>query len=235
MASTERLLREGLELTEIQRQLILGTLLGDGHIRVPDNGSHPLIKIAHSVKQKEYVVWKYDHLSSLCRMKPYEGTSELNDRTYGNCYFSTRSLPCLDEIYKLTVIDNKKTVTKSWVDAITHPIALAAWFMDDGTINQQKKKSGNSCTTDMRFALGNASDSECNTLSKFLNDVWDIPTKLCKLPPTKHGKYEGRIYSELRITRTENLMRFKDLIQPYIIPSMSYKTRLYRKNLQYPN
>ncbi len=47
-------------LTENQRSIIIGSLLGDGAMRCKVNA---LLEINHSSAQKEYVDWKYQQLA----------------------------------------------------------------------------------------------------------------------------------------------------------------------------
>jgi hypothetical protein len=49
-------------LTETQRSVIVGTLLGDGAMRCKTNA---LLEINHSYAQREYVDWKYQVLANL--------------------------------------------------------------------------------------------------------------------------------------------------------------------------
>ena len=51
--------KEKLKLTRRQREIIVGKLLGDGHLESMNNGRTYRLKIEHSLKQKEYVDWFY--------------------------------------------------------------------------------------------------------------------------------------------------------------------------------
>jgi LAGLIDADG DNA endonuclease family len=51
-------------LSEVQRQIIVGSLLGDGAMRCKTNA---LLEINHSSHQRSYVDWKYRHLAELVR------------------------------------------------------------------------------------------------------------------------------------------------------------------------
>lgn len=74
-------------LTEIQKSLIIGSLLGDGYMSCKINA---YIKICHSIKQKTYVDWKYQILSSMVNTKPKLNKGNGNRIAYRFC---TRSLP----------------------------------------------------------------------------------------------------------------------------------------------
>ena len=54
-------------LTEKQKSIIEGCLLGDGSMRCKTNA---LLEINHSLEQKPYVDWKYENLKDLVRTPP---------------------------------------------------------------------------------------------------------------------------------------------------------------------
>lgn len=54
-------------LSEEQKQVILGCLLGDGYMRKKTNAH---LQITHSVKQSEYVDWKYKIFKDLVLTPP---------------------------------------------------------------------------------------------------------------------------------------------------------------------
>lgn len=111
-------------LTEEQKSLIVGSLLGDGYMSCK---THAYLKICHSIAQKQYVDWKYRLLAPLVRTKPkaYKG----NGKRIGY-RFCTRSLPVLTDYYdKFYGCHGRKHIPDNL--RIT-PLALAVWFMDDG-------------------------------------------------------------------------------------------------------
>jgi len=113
-------------LTEAQRSIIIGTLLGDGSMRCKTNA---LLEINHSARQAAYVQWKYEQLADLVLTPPRLRTGN-GGRTA--CRFVTRSLPCLTTYYRKFYSAGVKGVP---VIALT-PLALAVWFMDDGCVSR---------------------------------------------------------------------------------------------------
>jgi len=138
-------------------------------------------------------------------------------------YFRSMSLPCLLPIHDVVMQDGYKTISREWLNEITHPIALAAWYFDDGSLSNEKRRSGNIYTHKMRIALGNKTEEECEILKEWVKRQWNIDCIICDSSRT--GIYK-RIYKELRIYRKENLIRMKTLIEPYVVPSMEYKTNI---------
>lgn len=61
-------------LSKVQKQVILGSILGDGYMRKKTNAH---LQITHSYIQKEYVDWKYEILKDLVLTKPsvYRGNA----------------------------------------------------------------------------------------------------------------------------------------------------------------
>lgn len=67
------------QLTDIQYDLVIGSLLGDGYLVKTTSGY--AFRINHGLNQGLYVDWKYDILQPFVRTKP-----KISDRCY---YFRT--------------------------------------------------------------------------------------------------------------------------------------------------
>lgn len=100
------------KLSDIQRQLIMFSLLGDGHIDKREN--EPLFIVSHAENQKDYLYWKHDILIDLCSSEPTyypEGTAIFNGKEYkrnGAYRFCTRvinDLIPIREMSKYEIID----------------------------------------------------------------------------------------------------------------------------------
>lgn len=109
-------------LTDNQRALIIGSLLGDGAMRCKANA---LLEINHSSAQKEYVDWKYQQLANLVRTPPKLRKGNGSRVAYR---FTTLSLPQLTPFYR-AFYENKRKIVPQVTLA---PLSLAVWFMDDG-------------------------------------------------------------------------------------------------------
>jgi recombination protein RecA len=109
-------------LTETQRSVIVGCLLGDGSMRCKVNA---LLEINHSYAQRDYVDWKFHVLSNLVATPPKARNGNDGRVAYR---FTTRSLPELTQYFEAFYLGNRKVVPKLELT----PLALATWFMDDG-------------------------------------------------------------------------------------------------------
>ena len=90
-----RNLRDSLVLSPEQRSFIYGTMLGDGSIIGNQNNKQKnyRLQIAHSIKQKELVLWKYEILKKFVIKLP--SYRKIND----SLVFRTISHPQITEIY----------------------------------------------------------------------------------------------------------------------------------------
>jgi recombination protein RecA len=109
-------------LSDEQRSLINGTLLGDGAMRCKANA---LIEINHSAEQRGYVDWKFQHLSALVGTPPKLRSGNGGRIAYR---FTTLSLPELTPFYRAFYREGRKVVPLLTLT----PLAMAVWFMDDG-------------------------------------------------------------------------------------------------------
>jgi LAGLIDADG DNA endonuclease family len=109
-------------LSEVQRQVIVGSLLGDGAMRCKTNA---LLEINHSSHQRSYVDWKYRHLAPLVRTPPKARKTNGTRIAYR---FVTRSLPELTPYFRMFYGSGRKRIPEVPLRELT----LAVWFMDDG-------------------------------------------------------------------------------------------------------
>ncbi len=183
-------------LTEEQKDILLGVLLGDGAMR---KKTQALLEINHSIKQKEYVDWLYQ------KFKNYVGTEPKIRKSNGNriAYrFTTKSLPQFTQYYDFFFTQKRKHVPFS---LIIKPLTLAIWYMDDGS----------RCDTDIYLNSQQFSQVEQEFLVNLLNQQYEIKSSLNR----------DKKYWRIRIKK-ESVMTFMNLISPYIIPTMRYKLLL---------
>lgn len=183
-------------LTEEQKQIIVGCLLGDGTMRIKTNA---LLEINHSVRQRELVDWLYANL------KQFVGTAPKVRKGNGKriAYrFTTKSLPVFTNLYKQFFVNQKKRLPP--IIQLT-PLTLAIWFMDDGSKSR----------TSVYFNTQQFSLEEQNLLCEMLYKQWSIEATLNK---DKH-------YWRIRI-RVSSIKRFVELVKPYLLPQFYYKLPL---------
>lgn len=191
-------------LSEREFGILIGTILGDAYIdRYPKDAR---VAIMHSLKQKEYVNWKYGELKRFTKMIPSQ--SSYFDKRYNKNYFwwrfQTRRFPVFKEIATIFYKGKRKIIPQNIDQILTQPISLAVWYMDDG--GRRKDCHG------MFLNTLSYSKIEQTKLQKCLLKNFGINTRI-------HWISDGfRLYIP-----KDNAKRFCEIIAPYIIPSMVYK------------
>lgn len=196
--------KKTLALTDIQRSILVGTLLGDGHLETQDSGKTYRLKIEHQFVQKDYLEWIYSqfkewvHSGIRIRIKKNGYTYVLFD-TYSHGAF---------RFYAQQFYESGTKIIPKLIDALLDPMALAIWFMDDGSWKSDRHK------TFIIHTLGyNRKDLE--TVQEVLKMKFGIETSL-----HQQKKKYWRLY-----VKSESAKKFRELIEPHTsqIPSMQNK------------
>lgn len=115
------------KLNQLQHDLIIGSLLGDGHIDKRED--FPLFIVSHAENQKDYLYYKYDVMKDLCEMTPtkYEGKRQ---------YKIVNSLCDCQDFYRFNTrtYDNLRPFRKmSKMDLIENlnEYSFSIWMLDD--------------------------------------------------------------------------------------------------------
>ena len=186
-------------LTQLQKSLIAGSILGDGYIRIAPGRKDAFLEINHSYQAKEYVDWKYVVLKNIAGSRPKMREGNGNRIAYR---FYTRQHPEITELFRQFYVDKKKTVPAG---LILDPIMMAVWFMDDGSRCR---------SSDVYFNTQQFSYEEQQRLIKNLQQ-FDIEARVNR----------DKEYLRLRILKS-SLPKFRSLIREHIVPSMRYKIEL---------
>lgn len=193
-----------MQLTDRQRQILIGTLLGDGCLEW--NKANFRLRIDHAVKQEEYVRWKHREFAPFVKGEPklIEVFDKRTKKTYGHWRFNTTTSDVLKEYGRMFYRNNKKVIPVSIHTNFTTPLALAVWFMDDGF--NRKDCLGKYFNT-QAYSM-----EEQEILQNCLEKNFGTRTQV-------HWA-AGRPRLYVNASQSEHLVQ---LIQPYILPSMKYK------------
>ena len=191
-----RELRQSLSLSADQKRILFGSLLGDACLIENSSKSSYRLQFEQSQKQREYLFWKYETFKNFMLSKPryLARTNSWKIRTVSHPDFS--------EIRK-RFYSGRKKVLPADISFLKDPVALAVWYMDDGSYNRGKGYILNT----QNFTL-----SENVRLQVFLNSQLNMDVRL----------HRDRTYYRLFINR-RSMERFKNLIGKEIHPIMRYK------------
>lgn len=131
LGKTGRIERQLPELSVGQRQLIVGSLLGDGHM----SASSPRtarISEGHSLKQRGYTDWKADLMGPYVSQR-YETTKRKDGVVYKAWCYASHTTTHLRPFYDLFYGSGERVFPANLSDLMT-PFVLAIWYLDDGSI-----------------------------------------------------------------------------------------------------
>lgn len=124
-----RTLRKELHLTNKQKELIMFSLLGDGHISKREQ--EPLFIVSHAINQKDYLFWKYELLKNVCNQPPTLYTDAKStfgtDRVYYCQDFYRFNTKILDDLIPI------RCMSKAEIIATLNEFGLAIHLLDDGS------------------------------------------------------------------------------------------------------
>ncbi|MBI3443023.1 MAG: hypothetical protein HY007_04615 [Candidatus Sungbacteria bacterium] len=111
-----------------------------------NNGRTYRLKIQHSLKQKEYVDWLYRQLQPLVgavpRMRIHSGVLPQGTKCTIALYgFSTYSLGILRFYGQQFYTDEKKKVIPRMLKKMLTPLAIAIWYLDDGSFKSNRHRT----------------------------------------------------------------------------------------------
>lgn len=197
-----------------QKRIVYGGLMGDA-----GKMSFSSVKMKQSIKQKDYLLWKYaelkEHVSPISLQVTADFDKRYNKRNY-NIRFYTNANSDIEEIVKKFYCSGKKIITD---DILNHmdDLALAIWFMDDGTTDWYERNGSNRNPT-CKFCTDSFSFEEVQLICEALKEMWDITSDPRCVGKGKDGELKYR-----PILNVENTQKLFKIIKPYIIPSMQYK------------
>ena len=183
-------------LTSTQKDILVGSLLGEGTLRKQGTRTNALFEVNHSYQYKEYVDWKYHHFQMYVKTPPKSRKGNGNRIAYR---FTTQSLPIFTEYYYRYYSAGRKFIKP---DVKISNLILSVWFMDDGA------KSRNS------FYL--------NTQQFSLKEQLFLMSCLKRDLQIESSLNKDKQYFRMRI-RTESANRFRNIVDTYLLPCFNYK------------
>lgn len=203
-------------LTQEQKDLLVGTLLGDGNLQTNTKGRTWRYRALHKAQHFQYLQHKYEVMKCFCDSEPIY--SKINEgrtgKMYERWYFNTTVQESFRHYGNLFYSYNTDTMVKDvplGIEKLLSPRAVAYWYMDDGALKWLGKSNA------MRICTESFSDSGVRRLQKALKELYDIETQLTR-------KTTNKVYVGSRLAINEaNSDKFVALIQPHLISCMRYK------------
>lgn len=186
-------------LSQDQRSVLTGTLLGDGSL--PVHGRHPRLFIKHKAEHEALALFKYEVFREFISMEPHRFDQQLGGRGYPCVQFVTRTriefTPWRERFYeerrKIVPVDIGRDLT---------PLALAVWIMDDGSADY----------AGLTIQTHSFSRTETSRLAAVLREDYGLRT----------GVRANRGHAIVYVF-AESMPRLREIIWPHILPGFRYK------------
>lgn len=192
-------------------QVILGGLLGDGHLSRTKGYKNARFQMRHSICQQDYFDWKIKKLQEICTKKSVQVQQPDGWSSQKKLHFMSKACIQCTDIFNVTHSKKKLHIQRHWLNHL-EPLGLAVWWFDDGSIIS-KGQQGILCTDgfDKKYV---------EILQQYLQVVWHVKTTLRKSGPT----------FRLALSKTQ-LQAFLHIISAYI----PCKNMIYKMKIQYKN
>jgi len=193
------------ELTQAQKEVLMGSLLGDGCISLNKAGDSARYSESHSTEQREYLCWKQSVLHPFSRKIGREGKILKDGRVAKGVSLRCHFHPVFVALYHSFYSDGKKKLPEGLIETLT-PLSLAVWYMDDGHLAD--------ATLDGVFTLATCF-TDYEAIADVLNERFSLDIE-CRPRPEDN----------ITILWIHNKDRFFSVIGKHVHPSMSYKIPL---------
>lgn len=201
LTSEDKIASQEPNLTDIELQVILGSLLGDGSLRKKTRAN---LRIGHCKQQQDYLFWKSNLLKRL--------GARIVQVTDNFIAVDTKSSKVLASLYDEIYENAKRSIKKDWIEKLS-PLGITIWYLDDGGISI-KRKNGNDRKKDswaMRISTQSFPENQIKILQEWLLGTYSISTKTIE--------NRGLVLTFDRA----NAIKFFHLIENYVPLSMEYK------------
>lgn len=191
--------RQRLPITQEQKEIIFGSLLGDMCVSKHVKNYRGLE--AHSIKQEDYAEYKRKLLLPLSGVL-VKGSFLIGNKTYYKREFTLRPNLNLEEFYNSFYIGENHKKDVPYDLSLLTPRAIAFWFMDDGFVVTHGKRL-------LGFSTCAFTIEGLQRLQKYFQDTYNIETIIRK--------------NFYLIVKAKDCEKLANMIKPYMIESMYYK------------
>jgi hypothetical protein len=207
---------KNVPVTQRQREVLYGTLLGDGSLKQQTNYVNLRFQMRHSIVQTQWFFWKVMELQSLATEKAVHPQPPDGYSSKEKLHFQTRALPSFTEVHHQLYTDNVLDFTKPWLSWLT-PLSLMVWVLDDGGRMGEGGRKLKLCTH------GFFSEDAQILLCQALKANWDIDSKV---EPIDDIDDTGKIMKTYKVIMVYQnaFKKLARIIMPYIpVEDMVYK------------
>jgi recombination protein RecA len=210
VAGDRVMVNESARLSAQQWQVVLGGVMGDGHLAPNLNGRLGVrFRMGHEAKRADYLDWKASLLGNIPQSR--------SERPNGAVHVEVAPLSELGELREVVYWgDGKKHLTDEYLKALT-PLALAIWYMDEGSLALRAKGLQERSAVEsgrIEVCVEAMSEGSRIRLVDYLRDVHGVESRMSQ---------RGAARKSVLQMSTAGSARFQEMVAPFVHPSMAYK------------
>lgn len=183
------------KLTQMQRDVVIGSILGDGSI------DGRILGMCHSIKQEEYLDYKRSFFQNEIGEKYYR-----KYRGYKSVRCRTKAFGEIKILESVFYTEKHKKIIPVNIKDFLSPLSIAIWYLDDGS--RKGKNYGNIATCCFTY-------EENLLLSNAINEIIGIESKVV----IDNQKYPMLILP----AKNDTFLKFCRYIEKYVPDCMRYK------------
>lgn len=195
-------------MTKKQKEILIGTILGDSFLQKTGN-KNARLRFEHSLFQREYLEWKVNELKNYfpSKINVLKRFNKVWNKTYNYVRAQSSSSSEFGKLRAIFYKDAKKIIPDNISNLLKTSLSLAIWFMDDGYYYHRDKMS--------YIYIPNYDQKSLDKLVFALKENFNLFPSLKK-------KKKGLVLV-FNVLETKKLV---EIIKSHIIPSMEYKISL---------
>lgn len=197
--------KKDLELSDIQKEFVVGKLLGDGTTNL--KRINKAVIFSHSIKQKAYFEYCCLLMGDIWTKKVCHSTTKAAGKNFEVLKTHTKHSFAISEIVNTMYTEGGRHLSKNILSIIS-PLSLAIWYCDNGSIRYTSKRKDHASA---ELAICRFDDSDVKIIKAVFSKYNLFPVMF---------RSDG--YWRLRFNLSE-AEKFFDLIKEYIPPCMSEK------------
>lgn len=200
-------------LTSVQLEASIGLLLGDGNLQTQNNGKTYRLRFEWGDKNKPYLDSVYNLFDEWVLSSPHKKVRKSPSGkiiiNWGFQTISHEAFNFLAELFYPSGLGSSKGIKKKLIRNHLTARGLAFWFCDDGGKLDYNKNSKNKSVV---LNTQSFTTKEVQAMAKQLQEKFKLE---CEVRSNKNKK--------IIVIKSESYTNFRELIDPFIIPEMTYK------------
>lgn len=231
-------------LSQMGRQIVMGSMMGDGFLEITHSSRHARFVTRCAEKYKDYLLWKYRHLQSVCHGEPQLQMIYREDgRAYSTYSLWTRVHSMFTRLRHYLYPEGRRIVSGKILNRLGD-VGLATWVCDDGylRLNYDVTKT-HIRSRALILHIERYNPPCCDVIRRWFKECYDVQAKL-QVHQFSPAQQRPLLY--LYINTYDAYYKIRPIIAPIIedIPSMwakvdfkyvegerSHTPRLYKTSL----